>query len=83
MLLEIPNMAICEFEMRRKLLSRSFHYQLKQNEKVRGVLKSENMNFKYSGISGRPSREHSRTRGRCIEGHAGWRLEEVQRLHRQ
>ncbi|PAV62509.1 hypothetical protein WR25_00139 [Diploscapter pachys] len=33
MLLEIPNMAICEFEMRRKLLSRSFHYQLKQNEK--------------------------------------------------
>lgn len=38
MLLEIPNMAICEFEMRRKLLSRSFHYQLKQNEKVRGIL---------------------------------------------
>ena len=35
MLLEIPHMASHEFEMRRRLLSRSFHYQLKQNEKVR------------------------------------------------
>lgn len=34
MLLEIPHMASCEFEMRRRLLSRSFHYQLKQSEKV-------------------------------------------------
>ncbi|KAJ1370397.1 hypothetical protein KIN20_032111 [Parelaphostrongylus tenuis] len=33
MLLEIPHMASCEFEMRRRLLSRSFHYQLKQSEK--------------------------------------------------
>lgn len=28
-------MASHEFEMRRRLLSRSFHYQLKQSEKVR------------------------------------------------
>ncbi|KAF8366207.1 eif-3.C [Pristionchus pacificus] len=33
MLLEIPHMASHEFEMRRRLLSRSFHYQLKQSEK--------------------------------------------------
>ncbi|EFO90496.1 CRE-EIF-3.C protein [Caenorhabditis remanei] len=34
MLLEIPHMASCEFEMRRRMLSRSFHYQLKQSEKA-------------------------------------------------
>ncbi|CAI4227571.1 unnamed protein product [Auanema sp. JU1783] len=34
MLLEIPHMASYEFEMRRRLLSRSFHYQLKQSEKA-------------------------------------------------
>ncbi|GMR53280.1 hypothetical protein PMAYCL1PPCAC_23475, partial [Pristionchus mayeri] len=33
MLLEIPHMASHELEMRRRLLSRSFHYQLKQSEK--------------------------------------------------
>ncbi|MFH4980709.1 hypothetical protein AB6A40_007418 [Gnathostoma spinigerum] len=33
MLLEIPNMASQEYELRRRLLSRSFHYQLKQSEK--------------------------------------------------
>ncbi|VDK72947.1 unnamed protein product [Gongylonema pulchrum] len=30
MLLEIPHMASQEYELRRRLLSRSFHYQLKQ-----------------------------------------------------
>ncbi|MCP9265110.1 Eukaryotic translation initiation factor 3 subunit 8 [Dirofilaria immitis] len=33
MLLEIPHMASQEYELRRRLLSRSFHYQLKQSEK--------------------------------------------------
>ena len=45
MLLEIPHMASHEFEMRRRLLSRSFHYQLKQNEKVRRFSKSEKYQF--------------------------------------
>lgn len=42
MLLEIPHMASCEFEMRRRLLSRSFHYQLKQSEKASLVGPPEN-----------------------------------------
>lgn len=42
MLLEIPHMASHEFEMRRRLLSRSFHYQLKQSEKSSLVGPPEN-----------------------------------------
>lgn len=33
MLLEIPNIACHEYDLRRRLLSRSFHYQLKFSEK--------------------------------------------------
>jgi len=33
MLLEIPNIACYEYDVRRRLLSRSFHYQLKFSEK--------------------------------------------------
>jgi len=33
MLLEIPNIACHEYDVRRRLLSRSFHYQLKFSEK--------------------------------------------------
>lgn len=33
MLLEIPNIACHEFDLRRRLLSRSFHYQLKVSER--------------------------------------------------
>ncbi|CAD6190946.1 unnamed protein product [Caenorhabditis auriculariae] len=42
MLLEIPHMASCEVEMRRRLLSRSFHYQLKQSEKASLIGPPEN-----------------------------------------
>lgn len=42
MLLEIPHMASQEFEMRRRMLSRSFHYQLKQSEKASLVGPPEN-----------------------------------------
>ncbi|CAJ0948707.1 unnamed protein product, partial [Mesorhabditis belari] len=42
MLLEIPHMASHEFELRKRLLSRSFHYQLKQNEKSSLVGPPEN-----------------------------------------
>lgn len=33
MLLEIPNIASHEYDLKRRLLSRSFHYQLKLSEK--------------------------------------------------
>ncbi|KAL3990909.1 Eukaryotic translation initiation factor 3 subunit 8 N-terminus family protein [Acanthocheilonema viteae] len=42
MLLEIPHMASQEYELRRRLLSRSFHYQLKQSEKSSLVGPPEN-----------------------------------------
>ncbi|VDN51587.1 unnamed protein product [Dracunculus medinensis] len=42
MLLEIPHMASQEYELRRRLLSRSFHYQLKQSEKCSLIGPPEN-----------------------------------------
>uniref|UniRef100_A0A0N5ALS2 Eukaryotic translation initiation factor 3 subunit C n=1 Tax=Syphacia muris TaxID=451379 RepID=A0A0N5ALS2_9BILA len=42
MLLEIPHMASQEYELRRRLLSRSFHYQLKLSEKCSLIGPPEN-----------------------------------------
>lgn len=42
MLLEIPNIACHEYDLRRRLLSRSFHYQLKFSEKAALIGPPEN-----------------------------------------
>ncbi|KAF7634106.1 Eukaryotic translation initiation factor 3 subunit C [Meloidogyne graminicola] len=42
MLLEIPNIACYEYDVRRRLLSRSFHYQLKFSEKAALIGPPEN-----------------------------------------
>jgi len=42
MLLEIPQMASKEFEVRRRMISRSFHYQLRQSERQNLVGPPEN-----------------------------------------
>jgi len=43
MLLEIPNSACYEYDLRRRLLSRQFHYQLKSSERSALIVPPENM----------------------------------------